>query len=152
MYPTKGAETINDFPLKLILHSYCTKSRLLITLFLSCQISLKFWPEHDNINRRAVDITVLCAKFRKDFTTKINIIEKRGLASSLQWRRNGYDGVSNHQPHDCLLNHLFGRRSNKTSQLRVTGLCEGNSPVTGEFPAQRASNAEIVSIWWRHRV
>ena len=26
----------------------------------------------------------------------------------------------------------------------------GNSPVTGEFPAQRASNAENVSIWWRH--
>ena len=28
----------------------------------------------------------------------------------------------------------------------------GNSPVTGEFPAQRASNAENVSIWWRHHV
>ena len=26
------------------------------------------------------------------------------------------------------------------------------SPVTGEFPAQRASNAENVSIWWRHHV
>ena len=34
--------------------------------------------------------------------------------------------------------------------LRVTGLCEGNSPVTGEFPAQGASNAENASIWWRH--
>ena len=32
----------------------------------------------------------------------------------------------------------------------VTGLCEGNSQVTGEFPAQSASNAENVSIWWRH--
>ena len=30
-------------------------------------------------------------------------------------------------------------------------LCAGNSPVTGEFPAQRASyNAENVSVWWRH--
>ena len=38
----------------------------------------------------------------------------------------------------------------KISKLRVTGLCEGNSPVTGEFPAQSASNAENVSIWWRH--
>ena len=27
-----------------------------------------------------------------------------------------------------------------------------NSPVTGEFPAQRSSNAENVSIWWRHCV
>ena len=53
--------------------------------------------------------------------------------------------------HDCLLNRLFRRRWKKTSKLlRVTGLCEWNSPVTGEFPAQRASNAENVSIWWRH--
>ena len=69
---------------------------------------------------------------------------------SLQWRHDGHDGVSNHQPHECLLNRLFRHRSKKTSKLRVIGLCEGNSPVTGEFPAQRASNVENVSIWWRH--
>ena len=68
----------------------------------------------------------------------------------LQWRHNEHDRVSNHQPYDRLLNRLFRCRSKKTSKLRVTGLCEGNSPVTGEFPAQRASNAEKVSIWWRH--
>ena len=37
------------------------------------------------------------------------------------------------------------------SPASLHGLCVGNSPVTGEFPAQRASNAENVSIWWRHR-
>ena len=42
------------------------------------------------------------------------------------------------------------RKSKKPSKLRVTGLCAGNSLVTGEFSAQRASNAENVSIWWRH--
>ena len=68
----------------------------------------------------------------------------------LQWRHNGRDGVSDHQPHDCLLNRLFRRRSKKTSKLRITGLCAGNSPVTGEFPAQMVSNAENVSIWWCH--
>ena len=47
-------------------------------------------------------------------------------------------------------NRLFSPRSKKTSKLRVTGFCVGNSPVTGEFPAQRASNAENVSVWWRH--
>ena len=47
---------------------------------------------------------------------------------SLQWRHNGRDSVSNHQPHDCLLNRLFRRRSKKTSKHRVTGLCAGNSP------------------------
>ena len=53
---------------------------------------------------------------------------------TLQWRHNGYDGVSNHRRRDCYLNRLFRRRSKKTSKLRVTGLCEGNSPVTGESP------------------
>ena len=48
------------------------------------------------------------------------------LPGSLLWRHNGRDGVSNHQPHDCLLNRLFRRRSKKTSKLHVTGLCAGN--------------------------
>ena len=68
----------------------------------------------------------------------------------LQWRHNGLDGVSNHQPRHCLLSRLFRRRSKKTSKLRVSGLCAWNSPETGEFPAQRTSYAENVSIWWRH--
>ena len=38
----------------------------------------------------------------------------------------------------------------KTSKLQITGLCERNSLVPGEFPAKMASNAENVSIWWRH--
>ena len=56
----------------------------------------------------------------------------------------------NNQSHDCLLNRLLRRRSKKTSKLRVAGLCAGNSPVTAEFPAQRTSNAENVSISWCH--
>ena len=74
------------------------------------------------------------------------------LHLSLQWRDNGRDGVSNHQPHDCVLNRLFGHRSKKTSKLHVTGLCAGNSQVTDDFPTQMASNPENVSIWWRHHV
>ena len=69
---------------------------------------------------------------------------------TLQWRHNEHDSVSNHQPRDCFLNRLFGRRSKKTSKLRVTGLCVGNSEGTGEFPALMASNAENFFIWWRH--
>ena len=65
---------------------------------------------------------------------------------------NGHDDVSNHQPYDCLLNRLFRRWSKKTSKVHVTGLCEGISPVTGEFSAQRTSNVENASIWWRHHV
>ena len=68
----------------------------------------------------------------------------------LHWRHNDRGGVSDHQPHDCLLSRLFRRRSKKTSKLRITGLYVGNSLATGEFPAQRASNTENVSIWWYH--
>ena len=71
-------------------------------------------------------------------------------ASALRWRHNGPHGNSNHQPHDCLLNCLFGRRSKKTSKLCVTGLCAWNSLGTCEFPAQMTSNAENVSISWHH--
>ena len=66
------------------------------------------------------------------------------------WRHNERDDFSNHQPHHCLLNRLFRRWSKKTSKLRVTALFAGKSPGTGEFPAQMASNAEKVFIWWRH--
>ena len=69
---------------------------------------------------------------------------------TLQWSHNEHDGVSNHPHFDCFLNILFDRRSKKTLKLRFTGFCEGNPQVTGEFPAQRASNAENVSIWRRH--
>ena len=50
-------------------------------------------------------------------------------AQTLQWRRNERDGVSRHQLHDSLFNHLFRHWSKKR---------------------QRASNAENVSIWWCH--
>ena len=71
-------------------------------------------------------------------------------AITLLWRHNGRYNVSNHQPHECLLNRLFRRRSKKTSKLRVTGLCVGNSSGTGEFPTQMASSAVNVPIWRRH--
>ena len=76
-----------------------------------------------------------------DITTKL---------TKFEWiRHNRQHSVSNHQPHYCLLSL---RSSKKTSKLCVTSLCVGNSPGTGEFPAQMASNAENVSIWWRHHV
>ena len=83
-------------------------------------------------------------------TSRQNYEKEHSNCDTLQWRHNGHDDVSNHQPHDCLLNRLFRRRSKETSKLRVKGLCAWNSPVSGEFPAQRASNAENVSISWRH--
>ena len=65
-------------------------------------------------------------------------------------RHNEHDEVSNHRRFECSTNRLSRRRSKKTSKFRVIGLCKGDSPVTGEYAAQRASNAENVFIWWRH--
>ena len=82
--------------------------------------------------------------YKKDKTSRPSM--------SLLWRHNGNDGVLHHLTHDCLLKRSFRRRSKKTSKLCGTGLCAGKSPVTGESPAHMASNAEDVSIWWRHHV
>ena len=51
--------------------------------------------------------------------------------NSLEWRHNERHGVSNHQPHDCLLNRWFRRRSKQTSKVLFTGLWAGISPQKG---------------------
>ena len=68
-----------------------------------------------------------------NLSTRPDVLQWTGLRP-LQWRHNERDGVSNQRRLDCLHNCLFGRRSKKTSKLRVTGLCEGNPSVTGDSP------------------
>ena len=115
--------------------------------------NVSIWWRH-HVNLRLMNFSYLMQDFTRVFLSTfcewIFWALPFKLGSALQWRHNGRDSVSNHQPHDCLLNRLFRRRSKKISKLRVTGLCAGNSPATGEFPAQMASNAENASIWWRH--
>ena len=76
------------------------------------------------------------------------------IVLSLQWRHNGHD-VSNHQPHHCLLNRLLGRRSKKTSKLRVTGLCVGkmipfDDVIMYIFRNQYISIFDSYSSWVAH--
>ena len=84
------------------------------------------------------------------FIFLVSTVDSTIISEILNWHHNELVRVSNHQSNDCLLNRLFRRWSKKASKLRVTGLCAGYLAVAGEFPAQRASNAENVSIWWRH--
>ena len=80
----------------------------------------------------------------------------------LQWRHNECDGVSNYRRLDGLLKSLFSPRSMETPKRRVTGLCVRNSLVTGEFPAQMATNAAkcfhlitsscSIYIRWLHKI
>ena len=64
----------------------------------------------------------------KKFDIVVSWLETPWLKMPLLWRHNEHDSVSNHQPRGCLLNRLFRRRSKKSSKLRVTGHCVGNSP------------------------
>ena len=80
------------------------------------------------------------------------------LIVSLRWRHNERDSVLNHQPHDCLLNGLFRRRSKKISKLRVTGLCVGNSPGPVNSPHKGPVTRKmfpfdgVIMLWivWQH--
>ena len=71
------------------------------------------------------------------------------IRRALQWRHNKCDGVSNHQPYDRVTIYS-GADQRKLQRNRVTGLSAGNSPMTGEFPAQKARDAETLSIWLHH--
>ena len=79
----------------------------------------------------------LCGCYFVCWSTRMERVQSVSEVATLQWRHDERDGVSNHRRLDCLLNPLFRRRSKETSKLWVTSLCERNSPVTGEFPAQR---------------
>ena len=96
-----------------------------ICLYLSVHLS-SHWPVHSKLSLL-------------DFFWPANVHCQCHLSIrpiTLQWRHNECDGISNDRRIDCLLNRLFRCWSKKTSKLRLTGLCEGNSLVTSEFPEQ----------------
>ena len=74
------------------------------------------------------------------------------LIVALQWHHDEHNGVLNHRRVNCLLNRFFRCRSKKISKLRVTGLCEGNSAVTGGFPHKGPVTRKMfhlmTSLWW----
>ena len=72
---------------------------------------LRIWLEAHDMERLSASLS---------FCEGIPQVTSR-FSSPLRWRHNVRDSVSNHQPHDCLLNRLFRRRSKKTSKVRVTG-------------------------------
>ena len=69
---------------------------------------------------------------------------------TLQWLHNGRDSVSNTSltiVYSTVYSHTDQRKHQSSASLAFV---QGNSPGTGEFPAQMASNMKNVSIWWRH--
>ena len=85
---------------------------------------------------------------------KYDIVIYPTLFKTFRWRHNDHASVSNHQPRHCLLNRLFRRRSKKTSKLRVTGLCVGNSPGPVNSPHKGPVTRkmfpfdDVIMIYW----
>ena len=106
---------------------YCINVYDVMTWHELCYLrySVSFWNvllmRFNKLRQQKWSFTIL-------FVSSFHSTHKVAINITLRWRHNGSDSVSNHQPHDCLLNCLFRRRSKKTSKLRVTGLCVGNSP------------------------
>ena len=104
------------------------------------------------------DVIFICISFRLFYLVWglwVNLLHASIRISSLRWRHNDHDCVSNHQPYDCLLNRLFRRKSKKTSKLRVTGLCVGNSPGPVNSPHKGPVTRKMfpfddVIMWYNH--
>ena len=107
------------------------------------------WADRTQMGPMLAPWTLLSGVF---FINNFCLIIHANKGVSLQWYHKELDGISSQQRLHCLFNCWFRSRSKKTAKLYVTGFCEGNSPVTGEFPTQQASNVENVSIWWCHHV
>ena len=63
---------------------------------------------------------VKCCVYRNCVLEPYQPCPGRLCHSSLQWRHNGCDGISDHRHLGCLLNRLFRRESKKTSKLCIT--------------------------------
>ena len=115
--------------------------KYVLVSYSSVKVSVDHCCDADH-KKRKLPLCRICRQFR---TACCRISPICGT-TILQWRHNERDGISNHQSHDCLLSRLFRHRSKKTWKLRVTGLCEGNSPVTGEFFAQKPVTRKMLSF------
>ena len=80
----------------------------------------------------------------------IELLEKQMIDRLLQWRHNECDGVSITEV--SIVCSTVGSGADQRKHQRYASLeFVRGIQVTGEFPAQKASIAKNVSIWWRHR-
>ena len=125
--------------------THCIGCNYLSTLGLKFTNDIKGHKGHLS-NGEVYEGEVFDTKTQQNATKREALAQLLGRTYALLWRHSRRDGVSKHQAYGCLLNLLFWRRTKKTSKLCVIGLCAGNSQVTGEFPAQMASNAEMFPL------
>ena len=86
--------------------------------------------------------------FRRFYETECYVEELVCYQSkSLQWRRNGRDGVSNHQPDDCLLYSGADQRKHQSSAALAFVRGIHRSPVNSPH---KWSVTRKMFPWWRH--
>ena len=88
----------------------------------------KKFPRHVIYELHHISLVLISMTLYSKLTSR----DSTSSVGTLQWRHNEHDGISNHQPHDCLLKRLFRVQIKETSKLHVTGHCEGNSPVNSQ--------------------
>ena len=112
---------------------------------------LTYWPRCGNNFKFVISEQTLRIQF---VSTSSQSGMTLGWMPQIWWHYNDVIMIAMASQITCLTivlsNRLFRRRSKIIPKLRVIGLCEGNSQMSGEFPAQGASNVEHASIWWRH--
>ena len=139
-----------DASMALVCHYTCIEASILLNLFLWVSINTAVADNDGWIHAYVwtINLTKLAHIFH--FLDNIFLFGERYLIYSLQRRHNGCDGVSNQQPHDCLLRRLFRRRSKKTSKLCVTGLCAANSP--GPVTRQMFPFDDVIMYYACHKL
>ena len=108
------------------------------------------WHLYDSSSTASVPTTILYISLRM---IRLNWLQHLPGLISYTGRRNGiihYNSVIICAMASQIVSNVAQLLAEAQIMRRVTGLCAGNSPVTGEFPAQKASTAEILPIWWRH--
>ena len=84
-----------------------------------------------NTHRYPLIFYQLVRKLRmKQCTSSLAVIHQLS-SDTLQWRDNGRDGVSNHQPHDCLLTPFIRAHVNENTKA------PRHWPLWGEFTGGR---------------
>ena len=97
--------------------------------------------------RDATSMTVpqpSCAERPQPYTCHTRFLVRRCSFISLHWRHNEPDGVSNHQPNDCLFNRLFRRRSDRQN---ITA--PRHWPLCGEFTGDRWIPRTLWPVTWK---
>ena len=73
--------------------------------------------------------------------------------SSLQWRHNEHDVVSNHQPHDCVYSSVYsGADQSKYKISASLAFVKGIHRRPVNSPHKGPVTRKMFPFWWRHHV